>query len=108
LTDKAVRLEFHVRDDLDGLTLDTLTTPPREPDTARFASMEEMADGIEARVMFHLSDHQAMPRLILFSKIYGRSRMWSLGATACRSFLKMVGNSDADIGGDQTDHDGKV
>jgi len=64
LTESAVRLEFHVTAGAEGLSLETLHNPPREPDTATFSSADEAADAIAARVKFHLSEHHAVLRLI--------------------------------------------
>lgn len=59
LTGSTVRLEFHVREDQTGVTVESLYNPPRDPDQATFASAEEAADAIEAKVSEHLTEHRA-------------------------------------------------
>ena len=59
LTGSAVRLEFHVREDATGVTVESLYNPPRDPDTATFATADEAADAIETRVTEHLTEHLA-------------------------------------------------
>ncbi|MDG2532091.1 hypothetical protein P6144_00375 [Sphingomonas sp. HITSZ_GF] len=66
LTDSAVRVEFHIREDRDGLTLDSLFNPRRDPDTTTFESAEEMADAMEERVTSHMKESGATLRLIRY------------------------------------------
>lgn len=66
LTDSAVRVEFHIREDRDGLHLESLFNPRRDPDTARFETAEEMADAMEERVKLHMEESGATLRLIRY------------------------------------------
>jgi hypothetical protein len=66
LTESAVRLEFHILEDLGGITLDTMHNPPREPDKVRFDSADALADGMAERVKFHLEEHAARLTRIRF------------------------------------------
>lgn len=57
IAENAVRVEFHVTADDSGLTLDTLYNPPRDPDSARFDTPEDMAKAMGDRAADHLADH---------------------------------------------------
>lgn len=64
LTEGSIRIEFEVSAASGTLTLTSLFNPPRDPDTATFGSVDDLADAMEARTDMHLAEHGGRLRVI--------------------------------------------
>lgn len=65
VTDSAVRIEVHAREDLGGLAVELRFNPPRDDPAITPADVDEAADVVEAEIRRHLEEHGAVLKRIV-------------------------------------------
>ncbi len=65
LTEYADRVEAHVIDAGDGLAIELLYHPPREPDALPCDDIDAATDALEQRVLGHFAEHRTRLSRIL-------------------------------------------